>query len=264
MKIIALIGDQPNHRFLCERLDREFGLDSIVIVNKGSISKHSITHRVIKKAISFPLSSAWNHMQSTFKRKLKGLKNDKVLNVDNVNSEKVLSLIENIKPELVIVSGTNLLKAELISKISTYGKIMNLHTGISPYIKGGPNCTNWCLSNKDFHLIGNTIMWIDEGIDTGNLIFTEKTNLDGDESLKELHIKVISHAHDMYINAVKLYLEGKKLPNVKQNDISKGQTFYSKQWNFTKAIKASMNYYIFFNEKNINRKNNKVKLVNIL
>ena len=78
--------------------------------------------------------------------------------------------------------------------------ILNLHTGISPYIKGGPNCTNWCIATKQFEKIGNTIMWLDKGIDTGELLTTENTKFNStDKSLLKIHMRVMNHAHDLYI-----------------------------------------------------------------
>ena len=264
MKIIALIGVQPNHRFLCERLNKEFGLDSVVIVSKRNNAKHSIMYRIVNKLVSYPLSAAWKNMQLTFEQQLEGLPSEKIFNVEDINSLEVLSLVEKLKPDLVIVSGTNLLKKTLIGKATESGKIMNLHTGISPYVKGGPNCTNWCLSNKDFHMIGNTIMWIDEGIDTGNLVFTEKTKIDGSEGLAELHKKVMNHAHEMYLKCVELYIRREELPNIRQCDIAEGMTFYTKQWGVLSTITALKNYYFYFNSKAINNKNCELKLVDIM
>ena len=78
---------------------------------------------------------------------------------------KIANDLEKLKPELVIVSGTNLLAEHLIKTIRAYAKIINLHTGISPYVKGGPNCTNWCIYHANFSFIGNTVMYF------GNILF---------------------------------------------------------------------------------------------
>src|SRR5206468_12540277 len=112
------------------------------------------------------------------------------IQVADINAPEVLALVEREKPDLVVVSGTNLLKPPLIAKIRETGKVVNLHTGISPFIKGGPSCTNWCLALRRFDLIGNTVMWLDAGIDSGAIIATERTPLTGRESLLELHIAV--------------------------------------------------------------------------
>ena len=57
------------------------------------------------------------------------------LDVFDINSQVVIDEINKLKPELVIVSGTSLLHINIIKEIQKYGKILNLHTGISPYSK---------------------------------------------------------------------------------------------------------------------------------
>jgi methionyl-tRNA formyltransferase len=110
--------------------------------------------------------------------------------------------------------------------------ILNLHTGLSPYIKGGPNCTNWCIATNQFHLIGNTVMWIDKGIDTGNLVATEATSFSGSEDLFEIHQKVMEHAHQLYIDVLMQFVgQNSTLPDLKQESITGGTTYYGKQWN---------------------------------
>jgi hypothetical protein len=66
----------------------------------------------------------------------------------DINDESVVKLVAKEKPDLVIVSGTNLLRNDLIKEVVKHGKVINLHTGISPYVKRGPNCMSWCSSRN--------------------------------------------------------------------------------------------------------------------
>jgi len=149
-------------------------------------------------------------------------------------------LIEREMPDLVLVSGSDLLKRETIERFAT--KVMNLHTGISPYIKGGPNCTNWALALGEFDLIGNTVMWIDAGIDSGAIIATERTRLDGGEALGELHLKVMDHAHDLYRRAIEAFVAGVRLPSVPQAEMSVGRLFLNRQWDGVTMMRAILNH----------------------
>ena len=128
---------------------------------------------------------------------------------------------------------------------------MNLHTGISPYIKGGPDCTFWCLCLKEFDLIGNTIMWIDSGIDSGNIIATEQTILNGNESLVELKIKTMNHAHDLFLRAIERFYNKIPLKSIKQSNLNPHRLFLSKHWGLKEKIISLFNYYIYFRESNI-------------
>jgi methionyl-tRNA formyltransferase len=86
-------------------------------------------------------------------------------------------------------------------------------------------------------------MWIDGGIDTGNLIATEFTDLTPSDNLNMIHLKVMNHAHDLCIRALSA-IENNKAPNVKQSDIESGKTYYTRQWN----LRAKMNLL-----KNLNK-----------
>ncbi|MBK8140456.1 MAG: hypothetical protein IPK57_05180 [Chitinophagaceae bacterium] len=76
-----------------------------------------------------------------------------MLRVESINNELVAAFTREINPDLIIVSGTGLVKEPLLSLPASIG-IINLHTGLSPYVKGGPNCTNWCIANNEWHLVG--------------------------------------------------------------------------------------------------------------
>jgi methionyl-tRNA formyltransferase len=169
-----------------------------------------------------------------------------LLQVSDVNAAEVKELVKRERPDLVIVSGTNLLKEPLIRAILASGKVMNLHTGISPYVKGAPNCTNWCLAIGRFDLIGNTIMWLDSGIDSGNLIATERTPLDGSESLLDLHIKVMEHGHDLYLRCIARFVAGYRLPDVPQGQIGPGSLYLTKDWTPRRILRAVWNYHFTY------------------
>ena len=127
-----------------------------------------------------------------------------------------------------------------------YGKIINLHTGISPYVKGAPDSTFWCLYLKEFDLIGNTIMWINKGIDSGNIIATEQTYLNGNENLLDLKIKVMNHGHYLYLRAIEMFYNKKLLPNVSQTSFKPKRLFLSKDWGIYQQVIALYNFNRYF------------------
>ena len=90
-------------------------------------------------------------------------------------------------------------------------------------------------------------MWIDEGIDSGNLIGTEFTPLNGDEDLNELHIKVMQHAHDLYVRCISKAING-EAKNIDQSSISAGTTYFSRQWTPAKSRSAVQNFNKFYRE----------------
>ncbi len=248
MKIVIWTNDQPNQVALAAKIHEKYGLAGVVVEAKsgtGKKSKVSLFERVYEKLFMGSISAAWKNMQAKYKQRYPSFPPVPILHVSNINCEETAGFTRGLEADLIVVSGTRLVKEKLLALDPGLG-IINLHTGISPYVKGGPNCTNWCIATNNLHLIGNTIMWIDKGIDTGNLLLTEQTSLTGEENLEELHAKVMEHAHALYIKAIGRLQQGKtSVPNVPQDTIGKGITYYNKDWNLgakKRLIKNFRNY----------------------
>lgn len=203
--------------------------------------------------VNFPFRRAWFSMLKKYSLNYPSFPNDPALVVRDLSDLKLFNWIEEERPDLVLVSGTSLLEETLIDKIKEYGHVMNLHTGISPYIKGGPNCTNWCLSMNRYDLIGNTIMWINPGIDSGDIITTERTPITGDESLLELHLKVMDHAHVLYLRAVDSFVKHKEIKAISQSHLPSHRLFLTKDWGLASKVKALFNLSFCYNSKRVNQ-----------
>jgi len=246
MKIILLIGRGANQRALANRIAAKVDILHIAIVDKSGKKKQGRIRSVAEKLCGLPLSLAWRNAMAHYENLYPDYPGDNRTEFPSIRHSSLVEFMALEQPDLVIVSGTNLLKEDLIQSILPKGRIMNLHTGLSPYIKGGPNCTNWCLATKQFHLVGNTIMWLDIGIDTGNIIRAETTPLTGRESLSELQIKVLDHAHNLYTSCVERLARGDALPSVPQSEIGDGKTFYSREWTWRRKLAALASFQLGF------------------
>lgn len=236
MKIVLLCSGQHNQVALANKVAAQFNLAGIVIEQRPakkamSFSLAQIVEKVLNRAFFISLHRTWFNLLDAFKKDYPDFPDTQKITVPSINSEASVNFIKSLQPDLIMVSGTSIVKTDIL-KLPIKKGIVNLHTGLSPYIKGGPNCTNWCLAEEKFHLIGNTVMWIDAGIDSGDIITTESTPLTGLETLLQLHMKVMNHAHDLYLKAVKKIQEHPgHCPGVKQESIAGGTTYYSRQWN---------------------------------
>lgn len=249
MRILALTNEQGNQVALVNKLSRECEIVGTVL-SKNIPRKpphvpakaRQFLNRLANRTAGREFVNTWFEIQRRYDSLYPELPTENVVRVDNVNDPGTLEAIEKLSPDLVVVSGTNLVGKKIIKAAQKRTGIINLHTGISPYVKGGPNCTNWCLAMNWFHLIGNTTMWLDAGIDTGNIIATEQTALDGTEDLAGLHWKVMEHAHDLYVRTVRCISEGKEVASVPQDSIENGTTFYNSDWNLQAMRNALRNF----------------------
>ncbi len=235
MKIVLLCGGQPNQVALANKVALEFNLTGIAIEQPRlkklqRLSINQLIEKFLNRTVFISIHNAWFNLMKAYKRDFPDFPRTQKITVTSINSDAVVNFIKQMQPDLIMISGTSIIKNKILELPVPKG-IINLHTGLSPYIKGGPNCTNWCIAEEKFHLIGNTIMWIDAGIDSGDIITTECTPLDGKETLLELHIKVMNHAHELYLKTLKrLENNPASLQKVKQLSIAEGKTYYSRQW----------------------------------
>jgi methionyl-tRNA formyltransferase len=253
MRIVVLTCEHSNQIALCNKLAGAAELAAVVcsrnIARKRP--KHStriLLNRVQYRLLGRPLVRSWFAVMERYRSLYPELPPCEVLRVDNINDGATIDVIERHDPDLVVVSGTNLVGRKVITSSTKRLGIINLHTGISPYVKGGPNCTNWCLAEGTFHLIGSTVMWLDPGIDTGMIVATERTPLNGSETLFSLHWKVMEHAHDLYLRSIQALAAGHPVPRVLQSDLGEGRTFYTADWGGSAMLRALINYKRFYSQ----------------
>jgi len=265
MKIVLWIGNESHQKALAGKIHSNFPIAGIVTETRKRTRKftfHKAFEKIIEKLFLPSIDKSWNEMKAYYDRLFPHYPDTEILDVENINSSNVYDFTKKFNADLILVSGTRIIKEQLLSLNPKIG-ILNLHTGLSPYIKGGPNCTNWCISMGQFELIGNTIMWIDKGIDTGNIVNSGFTEFSGNETLSEVHIKVMEHAHNLYINSLKNISESRQL-NVSQSSIGPGKTYFNKEWGLKEKrslIKNMKEFNSFF--KNGNNKKAQDKLVTV-
>jgi hypothetical protein len=246
-RIVIWCGAAPNQKALANKIAARYNVAGIVVDKHIRQAKKrqwikllaSVWDRIRFKKIY----DAWKGLMKYYENKFPDWPAGvPVLEVDSINDSQAEKFTGNINPALIIVSGTALIKEPLIN-ISASKGIINLHTGLSPYVKGGPNCTNWCIANNKFELTGNTIMWLNAGIDTGNIITTETVNIRHAGTLAEAHRMVMDHAHTLYLRAIDYIMTTDPPYNsVPQSSIGKGALYLTKMWTVEKKKQLLRNW----------------------
>ncbi|MBL4586297.1 MAG: hypothetical protein JKX84_04460 [Flavobacteriales bacterium] len=97
------------------------------------------------------------------------------LEVSTLNSAMAVNTVVKAKPDLCVVLGTSILRSRMISipKIGT----INAHTSILPEYRGSRS-EFWQCYNQDYKNVGVTLHFIDKGVDTGNILFQKKQDVD--------------------------------------------------------------------------------------
>jgi phosphoribosylglycinamide formyltransferase 1 len=92
---------------------------------------------------------------------------DGVIRVPSVNSDDLRRLLRELSPDVVVVNGTRIIGGDTLR--ATKAPFINIHTGITPGYRG-THCGYWAVADGQQQLVGTTIHFIDEGIDTGPVI----------------------------------------------------------------------------------------------
>ena len=130
---------------------------------------------------------------------------EKLKNIHSINSAETIELLKQFNPNLVIVNGTRILSKEVIN--SVHCKLINIHAGITPKYRG-VHGAYWALANNDQANCGVTVHFVDEGIDTGNIIDQKVITITDKDNFSTYPLIQLAEGVKLLINAVKAYYNG--------------------------------------------------------
>ena len=142
-------------------------------------------------------------------------KNLKILQPEKIkNNNEIIEEIKNIKPDVIcVVAYGKILPKELL-EIAKLGAI-NVHGSLLPKYRGAAPI-QWAIINGD-EKTGISIMYMDEGLDTGDIILMEETAILPNETLGELWERLANMGANLLVNALELINKG-NVNRVKQED----------------------------------------------
>ena len=133
----------------------------------------------------------------------------------NINSQQFIEKIKIYNAELFVsMSFNQIFKKEMIN-LPKHGTI-NCHAGKLPFYRGR-NILNWALINDEKEF-GITVHYLDEGIDTGDIILQETYPITDDDDYSTLLIRAYEGCADVLYRAVKL-IQNDEVNPVRQDDI---------------------------------------------
>ncbi len=143
-----------------------------------------------------------------------------VFKTKNINSAESLNYLKQFAPDLLILASfTQILKPPVID-LAKKGTI-NLHGGKLPQYRGA-SVLNWQIINGEPE-IGISIIFVDEGIDTGDIIAQARWPLKPTDTIKDVVDKTLTLFPKMLLKAVKEIDAGtvKRIPQ----DKTKGRLY---------------------------------------
>ena len=155
MKIILLTTFTPHHLYFYKKLRNKLNIKFVIFEKKKKVSTQDV---VEKNFYKFEIKKLFNNNFYNF------LKKDEYLFVKNINSKKSSEKFK--KYDLAISYGiSKLAKSNLFKK----NFIINLHGGDQNFYRGLDSHL-WAIYHKDFKNMYDSVHWVSNKLDTGNLI----------------------------------------------------------------------------------------------
>ncbi len=142
------------------------------------------------------------------------------------NAQFVYDIVKEFNPDVGVVYGSCIIGDPLL-RLIPQGRFINLHLGMSPYYRGsGTNF--WPFVNDELEYVGSTLLHIDAGIDTGDIIKHVRPEWEDGDTVHMAGNKVIKKSAAALVGLLGEIRDGKKLNRVKQWDVS-DERYYKKK-----------------------------------
>lgn len=132
----------------------------------------------------------------------------------SLKSSDALEIINGYNPDIIVVVAYGKILPSSILKAAEFGCV-NVHASLLPKYRGAAPI-QWSILNGDSET-GVTIMQMDEGLDTGDILLTKKTSVDINETSEELFDRLSEVGAQALVDCLEKLETGEIIP-VKQSD----------------------------------------------
>ena len=140
-------------------------------------------------------------------------KNIKVYQPEKLRGNKeIVDILKDINPDVICVVAYGKIIPKEILEIPKYGCV-NVHPSLLPQYRGSAPI-QWAILNGDKET-GVTTMYLDEGMDSGDIILQTKTPIDKDETSGELWDRLSKIGAELLVETLEK-IENKTAPRIKQ------------------------------------------------
>lgn len=128
--------------------------------------------------------------------------------------KETIAKIKKLKPDLIIVAAYGKILPKEILEIPGFGCI-NVHTSLLPKWRGASPIQNALLNGETE--TGVTIMLMNEGMDTGDILAQKKISVGPDETKEDLFLRLTEEGKKLILETVPLWVERKVTPIPQDN-----------------------------------------------
>jgi len=231
-KILIISGNLPKHKYTAIKILKKFNNSYVIferypkkVSTNYTKNKSKIIENHFKTVLYYE-----NIFFKKFNEKNKNFLKRKTLfniNKGKINNLKTLKLIKKVKPSLIILNATSVVKKFFLDIF--INKVINIHAGLMPYYRGA-GCNVWTFYNQELEYTGITIHFVNEKIDKGNILLQSQSNFTKNDNSHTIGCKNAKLSGKLAIKVIKHLI---KHPNYKGKKIKsiKSKMYYKKDFN---------------------------------
>ena len=153
-----------------------------------------------------------------------------VRDAGSVNSETCRAALRSLAPDVVVVYGTRIIKRATLDSVSA--PFINYHAGVNPKYRG-QNGAYWARSNADPDHAGVTVHLVDEGVDTGDVLYQACAWFAADDNIATYQHRQMVVALPLLIRAIEDAMAGRLQP--RRVELPSRQWFHPTLWGYLRT-----------------------------
>lgn len=221
MKIVIFTSNAIRHKFIANALTKNTDEALVIVEGKKSDAPSETLDSMTKQEKVF--AERFQTEQSFFPGNDVFWAKTLPLLYSEVNLPMVYTAVKDFHPDAGFVFGSSIIKDPLLSLIPS-GKFINLHLGLSPYYRGsGTNF--WPFVNEELEYVGATLLHIDAGVDTGDIICHVRPEIMAEDTVHTIGCKTIAKGATALVHCLEKLKQNEHLPRTKQWD-EPGSKYY--------------------------------------
>lgn len=209
MKVILACRDGPAGHYIAGRLARQ-NLLHVLIVESGRTARRNKVQRLFRdgaiwklpaRSVNIAMLVAYQVWQNRALRKFvaqrfgEGFPEEiQRLDVDDINDKASKEFLQQSNPDYLVILGTGILRPDIIDIARE--ATLNIHGGLVPRYRN-VHSDLWAYVNDERRNIGTSILLLDEGIDTGDIVCQSPAGVDDDDTLVTARKKNLTTAGDL-------------------------------------------------------------------
>jgi methionyl-tRNA formyltransferase len=155
-------------------------------------------------------------VQGSEVKKFAAEKGIEVLQPENFSDEQFISRLKELKPDIFVIIAFRILPREIFS-IPHSGSV-NLHGSLLPKYRGAAPIPRAVINGEKE--TGLTTFFLDENVDTGNIILQKKIEIGPDETYGELYNRMAQEGSTIVLQTIELIINKTYNPLPQENSLA--------------------------------------------